>query len=321
MGFSMKNYKWIFINFFLLFVTNLFGQAKKPTLMVLPSDNWCVQRYFITEFDNQGTKMKVPNYKQAFQEDNEIGQVISKIGALLIDRGFPLKDAEQEIKNIELKSAEDAVISSASNSVSIAETPIDILKKRAKADIIIQIWWSLNKVENGRSVNFILEAFDTYTNKRIASSTGTSSMYVDKVIPQMLQETINEHIDPFVSQLQNYFTDMFTNGREVSIGIKKWQNWKQSLETEYEGKELSEIIEDWMQKNSFKNKYNISDQTETFIKFEQVRIPVTDSQNKAIDARMFLRELQKYLKGAPYNIDSKLVTRGLGEAFLILGEK
>jgi hypothetical protein len=77
------------------------SQAKKPTLMILPSDNWCVQRYFISEYDNQGTKMKVPNYKQAFQEDAEIGQVISKIGSLMIDRSFPLKDAEQEIKNLE----------------------------------------------------------------------------------------------------------------------------------------------------------------------------------------------------------------------------
>ena len=69
--------------------------------MILPSDNWCEQRFFMTEFDNQGTKQKVPNYKQAFQEDTEIGQVISKIGSLMVDRGFPLKDAEQEIKAIE----------------------------------------------------------------------------------------------------------------------------------------------------------------------------------------------------------------------------
>ncbi|MBK7882291.1 MAG: hypothetical protein IPJ83_17290 [Saprospiraceae bacterium] len=68
--------------------STLLGQAKKPTLMILPSDNWCDQRYFRTEFDNQGIKQKVPNYKQAFQEDTEIGQVISKIGSLMIDRGF-----------------------------------------------------------------------------------------------------------------------------------------------------------------------------------------------------------------------------------------
>lgn len=38
------------------------SQTKKPTIMILPSDNWCMQRYFMTTFDNQGTDMKVPNY-------------------------------------------------------------------------------------------------------------------------------------------------------------------------------------------------------------------------------------------------------------------
>ena len=38
-----------------------FGQAKKPTLMVLPSDNWCVQRYFYSKIDNQGTTLKKNN--------------------------------------------------------------------------------------------------------------------------------------------------------------------------------------------------------------------------------------------------------------------
>ena len=97
----------------LVFISNLLSaQAKKPTLMILPSDNWCEQRYFMTEFDNQGTKQKVPNYKQAFQEDTEIGQVISKIGSLMIDRGFPLKDVEQELKAIEARNAEDNMTTS-----------------------------------------------------------------------------------------------------------------------------------------------------------------------------------------------------------------
>ena len=54
---------------------------------------------------------------------------------------------------------------------------------------------------------------------------------------------------------------------------------------------------------------------------EQVRIPVIDANGKAIDARLFLKDLQKYLKAAPYNIESKLMIRGLGEAILVLGEK
>ena len=32
---------------------SLFAQ-KKPTLMILPSDNWCTMRYFMTQYKSQG---------------------------------------------------------------------------------------------------------------------------------------------------------------------------------------------------------------------------------------------------------------------------
>jgi hypothetical protein len=298
-----------------------FCQYKNPTLMILPSDNWCVQRYFITEYDNQGSKIKVPNYKQAFQEDTEIGQVISKIGSLMIDRGFTLKDAEQEIKNLEQQSIEDAMTTSSTSSSSLAESPLDRLKRRAKSDIIIQISWTLNKDQSGRSVNFILEAFDAYTSKRVAASTGTGNSSPTLPIPVLLQQSINNNIDLFVSQIKSHFTDCFENGREATIRIKRWQNWKDNLETEFDGKELSEIINNWMHKNTIKGKFNTTDVTENIMTFEQVKIPVYDDQGKSLDSRMFLRELQKYLKSTPFNIDSKLMTRGIGESILVLGEK
>ena len=68
---------------FLLLVAFLSGmvqaQEKKPTLMIVPSDNWCTQRYFTTTYNNQGTKVRVPDYQRAFQEDLEIKPVIAKI--------------------------------------------------------------------------------------------------------------------------------------------------------------------------------------------------------------------------------------------------
>ena len=109
----MKALLKIFVPLILIiFSIQCFAQPKKPTLMILPSDNWCEQRYFMTVFDNQGTKQKVPNYKQAFQEDTEIGQVISKIGGLMVTRGFPLKDVEQELKTIEARNSENNMTAS-----------------------------------------------------------------------------------------------------------------------------------------------------------------------------------------------------------------
>lgn len=299
----------------------IFAQAKKPTLMILPSDNWCEQRYFMTEFDNQGSKQKVPNYKQAFQEDTEISQVISKIGSLMIDRGFPLKDAEQELKAIETRNAENNMTFSTTSSSSISESPLDKLKNKAKADIIIQIWWKITKTDNGKVVSFILEAFDAYTSKRIAASTGNGTPNNTDITPVLLQNAILANIDPFANQLQSHFDDMFNNGREVLLTVRKWNSWDLDLETEIEGKEIIDHVNEWMQKNTFNGRFNMSDASENIMRFEQVRIPLYDANNNAIDARQFARGLQTYFKRAPFNFEVKLMTRGLGEAILIFGEK
>lgn len=318
----MKKLHLIIIVLSMFASTNVvFAQAKKPTLMILPSDNWCEQRYFMTEFDNQGTKQKVPNYKQAFQEDTELGQVISKIGSLMIDRGFPLKDVEQELKAIEARNAEDNMTTSTASGSSISESPLDKLKNKAKADIIIQIWWKVTKTDNGKVISFVLEAFDAYTSKRIASSTGNGTPNNTDIVPVLLQNAILANIDPFAAQLQSHFDDMFNNGREILLTVKKWNSWDKNMETEIDGKEITDYVNEWLQKNTVKGKFSMADATENIIRCDQVRIPLNDSNNNAIDARQFAKGLQKYLKAAPFNFEVKLMTRGLGEAILVLGEK
>ena len=52
-------------------VSATFAQAKKPTIMVVPSDVWCNKNGYMQEFDNQGTVVKVPDYKKALQEKTE----------------------------------------------------------------------------------------------------------------------------------------------------------------------------------------------------------------------------------------------------------
>lgn len=294
-----------------------FSQAKKPTLMVLPSDNWCEQRYFMTEFDNQGTKQKVPNYKQAFQEDTELGQVITKLNSMLIRKAFAPKVAEQELKNIEAKTAEDNATKSVSSGAKIFESQLDKLRKRVKMDIIIQLWWKVNK---DRSISFTLEAFDAYTSKSIAAQTFNAPSS-DDIIPVKLENAISNSFDPFLDDLQNHFNDMLTNGREILITLKRWDNWDKNFETEINGEELTDYINKWMNENTVNKRYNRTEATESVIIFEQVRIPIYDKEGNPMDAREFAKGLQNYLKGTPFDYEVKLMQRGLGEAILVLGEK
>jgi hypothetical protein len=305
---------------------NLFqlqAQVKKPVLMILPSDNWCLQRYFYTEISNEGASMKVPDYKKAFQEDLEIGQVISKIGSMMIENGFPLKDAENEIKNAERQITLDDAITNGVGKNQIRQSLLDRMISSSKTDILVQIWWVVNKKSNGEKViNFTIEAIDTYTSKRISASTGSSTITNSNIsTSEILIQEIQNKLTLFTNQIQSHFDDLFENGREVKLQFKIFKDWELNLDSEFQGQTLNQIIEDWLQKHTFNSKYNISSYTENFMNVDQVKIPLLDNSNRGVDARIFMRNLQEYLKKGPYNIPSKLISSGLGEATLIIGDK
>lgn len=300
------------------------AQAKKPTIMVVPSDNWCIQHGFTMTYDNQGKAMTVPDYKSALQNNSDVLLAISKINEMMTERGFTLKNLESCLKTLENQSAEDAMLTSTTGA-EISESPIDRLKKVAKADIIIQLSWTVNNVGPKHSLTFNLQGLDAYTDKQIAGSSGTSSPSYTSELAILIEEAVLSHIDQFNSQLQAHFDDMFENGREITLRIKVWDDFADGygLETDYDGNELGIIIEDWVADNTVNGRFNTTDATENMMLFEQVRIPLEQEINgrtRAIDARRWASGLQKYLRDN-FDIDSKLMMQGLGFAQLVIGGK
>lgn len=317
----IKKLKLLICLTIILMGNSVFSQAKKPTLMVVPSDAWCIQKGYYMHFDDQGSSVRIPDYKKAFQENTELNQVISQINGMMAERGFPLKNMESLIRSLQMDSAEDNMRSSKSSGSDVGESPVDALKKVAKADIIIQLTWSLNTLGPKKSVNFNLQGLDAYTNKQIATATGTGEPSFSAELPVLLSEAAIAHMDNFTAGLQDHFDDMFANGREIIVRIQTWEDWGEDLESEFNGEELGYLIEDWLAENTVKGRFSTTDMTESMALFEQVRIPVLNDVGRAIDARRYLRDLSKYLNNAPYNIPNKLVMKGLGRATLILGGK
>lgn len=302
--------------------TMLLGQAKKPTLMVVPGDAWCVANGYMNKFDNQGTEELVPDYKKALQSNMDLVSVITKINTLMADRDFPLKDLSATIKDVEQSTAMDNMTTSKTSGAQLAESPLDQLKRAANADIIIEVTWQVTTQGPKKSVTYNLSAKDAYTNKQIAGASGTGTPSFSADVPVLLEEAVLANMDNFTNQLQNHFDDMAENGREVTVEIKIFDNGSGvDLETEYAGNGLTDIIDDWMAENTEKHRYNLSSGSENFLKFEQVRIPLFQANGRAMDTRRFVNELRKYLADAPYNLASKVEMRGLGRAILIIGEK
>lgn len=296
-----------------------FSQAKKPIIMIVPSDQWCNENGFMTEFDNMGQIKHIPNYGKALITSSDLQLAIGKISEMMIDRGFPLKNLEAALKTVESEDLDNQVSMSKDGST-IAESPKDRLKRAAKADIIMQLSWKVNKNGPNRSVTFNLQGLDAYTDKTIAGASGTGQPSFSVELPVLLEESILAHLDNFNVRLQSHFDDMFANGREITMQVKRWADFADDFETDYSGEELGIIIENWVAENCVNNRFSTTTASANMMTFEQVRIPLFAENGRAIDARTWGRGLQKMLS-TQYQIDAKVEMEGLGKVVVTVGGK
>ena len=104
----MKNISKIvlFCVLLVISVSSAFSQAKKPTIMVVPSDIWCIRNGYTMDYEEMGQTKKIPDYKSAMQNSAEMRAMVSEIADFMQSNDFPIKDLEQELKRLEDEAAE-----------------------------------------------------------------------------------------------------------------------------------------------------------------------------------------------------------------------
>jgi hypothetical protein len=305
------------------------GLGKKPSIMVLPADVWCTDKGYVLEYDNQGTKITLPDYETALIKDKELNRVISKIGELMADRGYPLVDLKATLDKIKNDNAKNSMNMSNETGSGIAESPIDVLNRTAKADIQIKIDWELTKTGPDNQVTFNMKAIDAFTSKQITAASGTGKPSSAAIVPVLMKEAVITYIDKFNIGLMSHFEDIVENGREGSLVVQVWDDAMENLETEYvlddKTAELKMIINRfWMPRNTVNKQYKQDEASSNTQKFSQVRIPLEGDDGWGgtvdMDFAMFGSNLSSFLK-KEFGIISKVQPRGLGEVYIILGGK
>lgn len=303
-----------------------FGQAKKPTIMVVPSDAWCISHGYIAGNDDTGNP--IPDYQAALQGDSDMRIIVSKMGGIMADHEFPMKSLEAELKKI---ADDDAMLNAMAIDQNdmrfVKESAVDKLLRSAGADIIVDVDFTI-KSGMKRQVAFNVQALDAYTSKIISGNTGVSSLSSSAPIETLLEESVLSYMDQFTYDLQHHFDDMFANGREIRLTLMRWDDSYVDFETlfDYNGieAELADIIEVWMVENTIESRYSLEMRSANMLRFEQVRIPLyaknIAGREVAIESSAWARGLASFLRRDEYgNIPVKVMPKGLGEVWLIIG--
>ena len=76
-------------------------KAQKPIIMVVPEKAWCINNGFVKSSDP-----KSPDYEKALLNDDVLN-VITKMGGIMQERGYPLKNLQSALDELKNESAMD----------------------------------------------------------------------------------------------------------------------------------------------------------------------------------------------------------------------
>lgn len=292
----------------------------KPSIMVFPDDVWMNSNGYLTAVDNQGVKMMIPDYTQALL-NVELGQVITNIEKLMLDRGYPTQNLSQTLKSLQdanfLKSVET---SEEGNNVN--QSNRDLLLNTARPDLILYVSWNVNTLGPKKSVTFSLKAIDAGSNKPAGAASGTGNELIGASLAVMLETAVLSHMDNFNSQLMTHFDEMVTKGREITVEIQIFENSPKKLNSEIneDGDELSDDIKNWMKINTINGAFTLGPKTSTLMKFDNVRIALRDEDGMAYSADDFGIKLRKYMTKT-HQIQCSAYPVGTGKIVLVIGGK
>ena len=303
---------------------NIFGQAAKPSIMILPSDDWMKKNNFVKIIDNEGVPIPDYDYQSAFLNTPDLNSILLQISGEFLKAGFKTELLIETLESIREEEAEEAVRRTKNNTGPVGRirsSSIDEIRRKARTDIEVHVYWDIfPSGPRKRVTEFRITAIDSYTNQSIGFAKGSGDWVSKSEVSdsELLGEAVLSQFDPFKASLQETFNDMFINGREIRLTINTWDTAPFDLESyDFGDDELSVLIKNWVRKNAFQGRFSAPTSTETRMDFKTIRIPLTD-ENGRIDGEDWARQLVKYLRSlnvTPIKVDPK----GLGHVILILG--
>lgn len=265
--------------------TNSGGQVQtvQPKIMVMP-------------FTKQGEDIRT-----ILEDDPSKRIAISKIKEGFDDRGFTTVDFLSR-----LKIANDNKIFTSDNQSDLKSE----IMQMSGADVAVISEIIIHGSSSGNSIQLRLEGNETSTGNSLSNKVCESGRFYTTDIGKLTSIAIKGCIDDFLNTMQTKFTDIVNNGRSILIDISFDGNSEYNTSSEFgaDGMLFSELMEDWMSENAFKNNYHIQGTTNLKMIFDDVKIPLKDqSTGRNYNTNRFGASIRKYLKslGLESGIDIK----------------
>lgn len=322
----MKILKLLFVVSILLIV-NLQSEAvdaKKPKIMVFPSDDWCLRKGYVVDGS-------LPDYEKALQ-DPDMDGAVAVMGDVMAEQGYEMFSLKQELKQIHTEDAYGMAVQSKGDG-SVMESERDLITRNVGADFIVELSLDNKPFGARRAVEFKAQTIDAASKKILHGDIGTSSAS-SAPIPILVKEAVGGFIENFCHKIDLAFTNIEENGREGSITFKIADdcplNFESDVTVDGESGELSEYITYWIEEHAVNGNCSLNQKSRETLRYDQVRFPLVSQvaaggfgskkgKTKAQTMETFISPIASDL--GRFNISVTTVPIGQGSAYIVLGGK
>ena len=255
----------------------------QPTIMVIP-------------FAQKGQSLR-----SVYERDELVRIAITKVKEGFDARGVNTIDLRAKLKQL-------------SNNEVIQEDQATDMKdeiiKLSGADVYVEVEANKNLSGSGNSVTVIMTAYDAFSGESYSNKVANSPKFYTDNFEKLVSSAVEDEIDNFLNQINEKFTDIIENGRTLvlNIGFLDGADNDFDMEVGDEGDFLSDVVEDWVYDNAYKNYYHIQGTTSNKMIFDIIKVPLKDDRGRNFRISRFAAEFRNYLKD--FGLESERVING-----------
>ena len=145
-------------------------------------------------------------------------------------------------------------------------------------DIFVEVEAQVVETSRGNSVTVILNAYDAFSGNALANGFGHSPKFYTQNFEKLSEKALDTFLEKFITSTKTALEDLEKNGRSITLnlGIKKESQMDMDAEIDDSGNLLSDVIEDWFEKNAYQSQFNIQGITATKMMVNEIKIPKID---------------------------------------------
>jgi hypothetical protein len=227
--------------------------------------------------------------RRVLENDINLRVAVTKIKEGFDKRGFSTVDFVAKSKLVNNDKAMEM-----NNLSSLKQQIIEL----SGADIYVETEAKINRTDGGNSVTVIVTAYDAFSGLSLANKVGNSPKFYTDNFEKLTEKAAEGIVEDFLNTMQSKFDEIVKNGRIAALNITFSENATSDMDTEVgdSGKMFSELLEKWLEENTFKGYFHLQGVTATKMIVDELRLPFFDANGNNYRPTKFAAELRNFLK-------------------------